>query len=513
MAKLLTTLKFGEWLPDLPEHDNPGSPMIANALWVNGAYRPAPGFSSLGAALPARCQGAYAAADTNADTHIYAGTATQLREYNGGSGTGGFTDRSGMSYTTADGQYWKFAEFSSPGFPALLVATNFADPVQAMQVGDAAFANLEGSPPKAAAVGAVNQFLMLGNTEDAVNGGVPNRVQWCGIADPTNWDFGTLAAQEAQAGEQFLNAIYGPVTHIADGYAYGLVFQQRAITRAYYTGGDGIFAFDTYEKQRGAYYPNSTVQLGSSVYFIAEDGFCMTDGQQVMQIGHGKVDETFLADVSQQYADRVVGAYDPVTKLIRWCYCSAGNSSGIPDKTIAYNYADQRFMPTTQDLSAMFSGKSPGYTMNTLDQVNTNLDLITPSLDDPFWQGGNLQVQAFDPANNFGQLAGDPLDATLDTLESAPSAGGITFIDGARPVLTAAPGGVTAPTVQLLTRNLENQGYTTSADAVQDSRTGICNLRIAARYARVRVQVPGGPDGGFGAATGVDIYGTAAGER
>lgn len=357
MAKILTSLKFGEWLPDLPEYDNPGSPLISNALWVNGAYTPAPGFSPLGAALPARCQGAYAATDTNADTHIYAGTATQLREYNGTSGLSGFTDRSGASYTTADDQYWKFTEFSSPGFPALLVATNFADPVQAMQVGDAAFAPLGGSPPKAAAVGAVNQFLMLGNTEDPINGGVPNRVQWCGIASPTNWAFGTLAAQEAQAGEQFLNAIYGPVTHIADGYAYGLIFQQRAITRAYYAGGDGIFAFDTYEQQRGAYYQNSPVQLGNSVYFIAEDGFCMTDGQQVLQIGHGKVDETFLGDVSQQYADRVVGAYDPVTKLIRWCYCSAGNSSGIPDKTIAYNYADQRFMPTTQDLAAIFSSK------------------------------------------------------------------------------------------------------------------------------------------------------------
>ena len=36
MAKSLTTLKFGEWLPDLPEIDNPGSPNISNALWVNG---------------------------------------------------------------------------------------------------------------------------------------------------------------------------------------------------------------------------------------------------------------------------------------------------------------------------------------------------------------------------------------------------------------------------------------------------------------------------------------------
>jgi hypothetical protein len=33
MAKLLTSLKFGEWLPDLPAIGNPGSPNVQNAGW------------------------------------------------------------------------------------------------------------------------------------------------------------------------------------------------------------------------------------------------------------------------------------------------------------------------------------------------------------------------------------------------------------------------------------------------------------------------------------------------
>lgn len=511
MSKLLTQMKFGEWLPDLPEKDNPGSPMISNALWVNGAYVPAKDFGSLGASLPARCQGAFPAIDVNGDTHVYAGTGTNLYEFTGS----GFTSR-GSGYTLQDGQYFKFCEFSSPGFLALLIATGFSDPMQCMEVGDSSFVPLSalgGTPPKAAAVAAVNQFIMAGNTEDPINGAVPNRVQWCGIADPTNWEFGTLAAQEAQAGEQFLNAIYGPVTHIADGYAYGLILQRSAITRAYYVGGDAIFAFDTYEKQRGAYYPNSPVQLGNVVYFIAGDGFCMTDGQQVMQIGHGKVDETFLNDVSQQYSDRVHGSYDPVTKLIRWCYCSSGNSSGIPDKTISYNYAEQRFMPSTQDLSIVFTSRSPGYTMETLDNVNPNLDLIPASLDDPVWQGGNEQVQAFDGSNNLGTLSGNPLDAILDTMEYAPNSGGITYLDGVRPVLTSHAGGTASPAVQFLTKYLENEDYTISGPASQNPATGICNLRAAGRYVRARVTIPGGANGGFGVATGLDLYGTAAGQR
>lgn len=509
MAKLLGTLKFGEWLPDLPEHDNPGSPLVQNALWVNGAYIPAPDFSGLGAAINERCQGAYAATDANADTHIYVGGATKLQEYDGVT----FVNRSGSTYSTADGQYWKFAEFSSPAFPTLLIATNFADAVQAMEVGDTAFANLAGTPPKASAVGIVGQFVMLGNTEDGVNGSVPNRVQWCGIGNPNNWAYGTLAAQQAQAGEQFLDAVYGPVTHIADGYAYGLIFQQRAITRAYYTGGDAIFAFDTYEKQRGAYYPNSPVQLGNLTYFIAEDGFCLTDGQQVTQIGHGKVDLTFLNDVAQAYADLVRGAYDPVNKLIYWCYCSSGNSTGIPDKIIAYNYAEQRFMPTSNSVSCLFTSKSFGYTMDTLDGVNTDLDLIMPSLDDPFWQGGNQQIVGFDSSNNYGQLGGAALDAVIDTLEDCGEDAGMTYFDGARPIVTTAPSGATAPTVALLSRNLENSAYAISGVSAQNPVTGICNLRATARYVRVRVQIPGGAGAGFGQATGVDIYGARGGQR
>ena len=506
MAGLLTRLRFGEWLPDLPEFDNPGSPNVLNTYWVNGAYVPAYGFSPLGAALPARCQGAYAAVDANGATHVYAGTAASLEEYTGT----GFAERSAAGgYGAQDGQYWKFTQFSSASFGNLVIATDYADAVQSMAVGGAVFAPLAGSPPNATQIAAVNQFVVLGDTNDGTSGHVPYRLQWCGIGNPTYWAYGTLAAQQVQAGAQFLNAVYGPITHIADGYQYGLVFQQRGITRAYYTGDDAIFAFDTYEKQRGAVFPNACVQLGNLVYFIAEDGFCMTDGQQVVQIGHGKVDNRFIGSVSQAYADRVVGSLDPANKLILWSYCSGGNSSGIPDQVIAYNYVEGKFTPVTASLSRVFTTKSFGYTMDTLDNVNLNLDLITPSLDSPYWEGGNLQVGAFDAGNNYGQLGGNALAATIDTTESAPNDGGLTYIDGLRPVVSNPANGSAAISVQLLTRNLENSAYTTGGVAGQNSTTGRCDLRAAARYVRGRVNI----SGGFGQATGLDLYGAAAGQR
>jgi hypothetical protein len=229
----------------------------------------------------------------------------------------------------------------------------------------------------------------------------------------------------------------------------------------------------------------------------------------VVQIGHGKVDNRFIGGVSQAYADRVVGSLDPVNKLILWSYCSGGNSSGIPDQVIAYNYAESKFTPVTASLSRVFTTKSFGYTMDTLDNVNLNLDLITPSLDSPYWEGGNLQVGAFDAGNNYGQLGGSPLTATIDTAESAPGDGGMVYVDGVRPLVSNPANGNASLSVQLLTRNLENSAYTMSGVAGQNGTTGRCDLRAAARYVRGSVSI----SGGFGQASGLDLYGTTAGGR
>jgi hypothetical protein len=509
MAKLLTTLKFGEWLPDLPPFDNPGSPNVNNCLWVDGAYAPALAFAGLGAANMARVQGAIACLDTDGDTHVYIGDAGALKEW---TGTGFTTLASGFSLT--DDGYWEFVPFSTASFPGIVVATDLNDAMQYMDVGSGSFTPLPGSPPKAQHIAAIGQFLMVGHTEDPVNGSAPSRVQWCGIGDPTYWGFQTLADQQNQAGQQFMDASFGPVTHISDGFQSGLIFQEQAITQAYYVGGDVIFNFNTYERKRGTRYPNACAQIGNLVYFISDDGFCVTDGQSVTPIGHGKVDSTFLAQVSQQFAERVRAAVDPIRKLIHWSYCSNGSSTGTPDSVLAYNYAEGTFTRITDPdgaaLSLIFSGRSLGYTMEGLDGVNPDLDLITPSLDDPYWQGGQEIVQAFDSSNGIGALTGTALDASLDTTESTPNPGGMTYIDGVRVIATAGSG-APEPAVTVLTRNLEDADYTSNGFSARNGRTGRNDGRATGRYVRARVTLPGGANG-FGQATGVDIYGSPAGE-
>lgn len=499
---------LGEYLPDQAVYDNPGSPYASNILWVDGNYVPALSFSSLGQAIAARCQGATTAADTSEGIHIYAGTGTKLYEYAGSA----FNDVSaGGGYTAQDGQYWKFAQFSSSGYGNLLFATDFNDGIQQIAPGASAFALITsstGTAPKASQIGNIGQFVVVGDTNDATNGHVPYRVQWCGINNPTYWGYSSLADQQAQGGSQYMNANYGPITHISNGGTYGLIFQERCITRMYYVGGDAIFDFTgVIDQQRGCLFPNSAVQIGNIIYFIAHDGICMTDGQTVTPIGHGKVDTTFLTNVNQAYADRVRGSYDPIQKLVYWAYCSSGNTTGICDSVLAYNYMENRFTPITESISCLFLSKSFGYTMDTLDNVNTNLDLITPSLDSPYWEGGNQQVGTFDSNNNYGTLTGAALTATIDTLESDPNPGGISYFDGVRPIFTDSIGNGVV-TVTPLTRFTENTPYTTGAAAAVNTRNGMCNFRASGRYIRARISI----SGGFDDIVGVDIYASPAGE-
>src|SRR5690348_15071451 len=288
----LSTLTPTSWLPDQSPYLSQGSPNVANALWINGSYKPALSFVSLGVTAPARVQGAFTTQDTDGDIHVYCGTVTNLYEYS----ASGFTSLA-SGFTAQDGEYWKYAIFSSPSYTDKILATDFADNIQWMDVGGASFGPLTagtGTTPKAAfiATNAAQAFIMVGYTEESVRGLVPHRVQWCGIGNPTYWGFQTIADANAQAGEQFLDAEFGEVTGIVGAGQDFIIFQDKAITRAFYVGGATVFSFQTYERERGNTYPNALVQLGGQIYFIAQDGFCMTDGSTVEPIGHGKVDRS-----------------------------------------------------------------------------------------------------------------------------------------------------------------------------------------------------------------------------
>lgn len=418
-------------------------------LTQNGTFAIAS--SSPSGATPSQYLGSGSFIDSGNSPHTYAGNSSQLVEITATTATN-VSKSGGYACTT----FWKFAQYGNN-----IYATDYADNIQTMAVGGTAFADLTGGPPKAKAIAQIGQFVIVGNTNGGTYGGstagaVPNRVWWPQINTPTNWpDPLAQAAIGQQAGVQDLPEIYGEVRHISNGQLWGLVFQEHAISNFYYVGGNVVFQVNTYEKQRGLYCPNGACQIGNLVYFPDASGFFVTDGAIVEPIGHDKVDKTWLNDVNTAYLDHVRASHDAQNKCIWWSYVSTGaalqGSFVSCDKVIVYNYADKRWGLgyTGQTIDMIFDAHTLGYTMEQLDSVNSNLDLITPSLDSPYWNGGLPIVGAFgiqqigstgSYASYYGTFTGAALTATLQTKTVNINQGGRALVTAIKPIVTGVTG-------------------------------------------------------------------------
>jgi hypothetical protein len=486
-------IPLGPWLPDLPFHENPGLVEAKNCIPVDKYYAPYLPLTTTGDALTARVIGAFAALDTSGDTFIYAGIATALYLKNGTS----WTDL-GTVFTTSTTSYWRFAQFDTT-----VVATNFADTPQAIAPGASITAGLatSGTAPKGRQVGVINRFVVIGDT-DYAGSLIPHRVQWSALANARDWPIpNTSDARTKQSGEQVLPAVYGAVTAIGSGEFFGLIFQRRAITKATYIGGDVVFQFQDYEKTRGCWFPQSMVQVGNAWYFIAADGFYMTDGSSVTPIGDGKFDKTFFADCDQTYAERVTGAYDYTNKCVRWSYPNFSATSGVPNRVLIYSTVDGRATNCDDTMEIVFASVTDGYTLDQLDALYGDLDSIPGSLDSPVFQGGANTLMGFGNDHRIGTYADTASVARFDTAEYDMNPWGYMFLRGVRPRVTGNPTGVT---VAISSReNQDNTSRSFGTAVSRTTRTGVCDFRENVKFGSIRFEITGG----FDKATGVDLDG------
>lgn len=134
----------------------------------------------------------------------------------------------------------------------------------------------------------VRDFVVLAPTADRYS------VRWCALGDPTDWPSpGTDDARTKQAGSQSFPNRHGLVTGIAGNDFYGYVFQERAITKMTYVGGDVVFAFDTFEEGRGCWNLNRLARVDDKVFFESEGGYHLLENDQIADIGYGFVNDTY----------------------------------------------------------------------------------------------------------------------------------------------------------------------------------------------------------------------------
>lgn len=481
-------LPIADYAPDLPPNNSAGSSANIVNLFPRtkeswGPVGTLSNFSSNG--LASQCLGALMAIDTGANNYLFAGDAGNLYLLAPGNTAFSNVNKAG-GYALPIGERWSFTQYGQR-----VIAAGQGQNLQSYVLNSSTlFADLAGSPPQARYIMTIRDWVMVGNTFDGTNGAQPQRVQWCAIDDPTTWPAaGSVTEAQLLAGSQVIPGDQGWIMGMVGnlGTADGAIFFERAIWRVVYQGSPTIFGFYPCEGVRGTPAPKSLAQLGALVYYLGEDGFYAFDGSTSTPIGVDRVDKTFWANVNKSFLQNVIGAVDPVNRLVMWLYPSNSAPGGIPDSLIVFNWALNKWGFAQINADYIFRAITQGYSLDSLDSTGYTLDTLPFSLDSRVWTGGQVLMGAFTPDHKLAYFTGSPANATADTVEVEPfaSSGSRAFLSSTRPLVDGG-----SPTVQIGLRNrLVDAPTFTPASSLSDN--GDCPVRADGRYLRARIQTTG----------------------
>ena len=485
-------IPFGEWTPDLPAYDNPGALIARNVIPQLNSYRQLNSLSSFTNALDDVCLGLFWLQDDNNTVFNFAGDNTKLYRLTGGDT---WTDVSGPSAPYA-ADNWDFTKFGS-----LVIAANIADPLQSFDVSvSAAFADLGGSPPQAARIATIRDFVVVGDLS-ALG---PNFIAWSGFNNATTWD--TTGDISTQSDSQELFGRGGRVQRIIPG-EYGVIFQEHSIYRMDYRGPPNIFQIDEVERKRGTPSPGSCAWTGGLVYYYGWDGFYVFDGTRSHEISANRVSNYFKTNAADDALDSMRAVVDRRNRLVIWAYRTSA-SQAINNRLIIYNWGADKWSEAEVDTQCLDEFVSPGFTLDELDgPLPAGIDTDSIPVDSDQFAGGGLNIQAFNSSNEGATFDGTPLTAIVDTKEFSGQDNRRLFVNSVRPLVEGS--GASTITIQPGTRNRLQDNVVFDPAISLNSINGEANLRKNARYHRYRANI----SGGFSHANGVRIQARQAGRR
>jgi hypothetical protein len=486
-------IPFGEWLPDQPEHNNPGANVANNVYFARQSYKRFPSLVNYSTnTISTDSRGAGSFRDNSNTVFNFVATNTDLYQLDGGT----FTSRKG-SLTGGNTDFWTFTQFGN-----YVIASNGVDAPQYYLMGTSTnFADLSsiatsGTVPTFKVSGVIRDFLVTGNHTNN-----SNRIQWSGINDISTWASGTK-----QSDLQDLPGSGGQITHITSG-EISYIFRQNQIVRMDYVGGATVFRLSVISPNRGAVYGRTVCQDNRRVFFYADDGFFEINGDQVISIGAEKVNRFFDTDLNKAFSDRICAAVDPFNQLALWLYPSASdtaNTTGICDKVLIYNYATQKWSTAEANASTIFSQFVGAYTVELMDIISENLDNINIALDTDFWNGGQLLLGAIDSDYKAAIFSGTANEGEIETSEIELFPGLRSNITGIRPIVDAEA------TVTISTKDKLADSPTISSVSSMNT-SGINPVRQSGRYVKINVKIPSG--GVWKDAQGIDLVASRGGLR
>lgn len=437
---------YKEWAPDQPVLGYDGMIEATNVLPRDDGYTPFHPLNDAYNTTPGISVAIGVSGATKGSSYVY-GAFGGLYYKSSGTNPTGFTTVG--SYTTGGKALAQFDNivFAAGGAGHRLAQITLGAVTSG---GGSTLAAITGSP-YADVLGVVGQFLIAGSlytdtTTPAAS--YSNYVQWSAIADPANWPIpGSATAIAAQSGQQALYEKYGAVHSIHGGDQFGVILQQRAVTRMTYVGGSAVFQFDLIDNSVGSAHQYGSCRVGGLTYFISRTGFCRTDGGSVERIGAGKVDDYWL---SLTPSGTVSCAYDSVDELIYF-----GNGSYV----FVFNPNSSEWTICQQDHKFLLTAPTGGHPLGFGNQASPII----------------------------GQFAATAGAAVLTTGESEFNTGGFARVTGVRPLVI----GASAITVAVGSRNDLGTAASFTSETSAGSRSGIANFRSEARYHRIRTTITG----------------------
>ena len=341
------------------------------------------------------------------------------------------------------------------------------------------FQAVEGAP-YGEVLGVIRDFLVLGRLSEHANG-----IRWSALDNPDAWpEPGSNDAQYQQSDIQIF-PVGGQVQSIVGGMGGvdGLIFLERGIQRATYVGPPYIFQFSPVDRASGCAAPDSPVICGNICVYLSENGWRMTDGANVKNIGIERIDEWFFSEIDSSRIQEVRGVYDADGRVAVWSFPTVSAPEGIHDRLLIYNYAVDKWSYGVVRTETLFQDFSRGMTLDELDTLGDVDHLPYSSLDDAALRNGRKGISAFDSRHRLARFTGEALEAVIDTAETG---GQRMMIHGLRPLVDRGDAQA-LPIWRVRQQDAPRYGTYT-----KQSRDGVCYQHISASYAAGRVLVPAG---------------------
>lgn len=421
--------------------------------------------------------------DRDGNAKVYAGCSSALYRLSPQDRQWQDISRSG-GYTTANGDRWRSVEFGS----LQIFANGWNDPPQFIDMSqDVKFADLT-TLVKGKYIAQHKGFTILGNTYDALDGGVPNRVRWSGIEAPGDWTFSPATMADFQ---DIYN--YGNITGIVtDDQVWVLL--ERGIVQMQFVGAPYAFSFTDRVTGKGCSVPQSVVTVSGMHFFLSDDGFYLLQGGNLTNIGTGKVNRWFLENFDASQANLMTVAADPRETTVMWQYASKNAPVGKPDMMLIFNWTSGEWTTADATTSFIYNAVSLPYTLDRLGEEFGTLDDVPASFDDPVWAGGENMLFGMSETGAVYSFSGPTMDLSVETPEfqlsrMVPNEGraDTAYVFAARPLFE----GDAVGRVQVGTRSLQNGSMTWSQLAECNAQTGFAFFRTLSRYQRFRVSVSG----------------------